>query len=1085
MKRETSRIFISFSLAIFLFACNKTKDSTERHTRVFQLLDTEETGVDFINTVEETKELNMLTFRNFFNGGGVAVGDINNDGLPDLYFTSNQHENKLYLNKGNLRFEDITAKAGVAGGKAWATGVSMADVNADGLLDIYVCNVGNLGGGQNENELFINNGDLTFTEKASVYNLDNAGFSTHAAFFDYDMDGDLDCYILNNSFKDPGKIELYRSMREIPDQKIGDKLMRNDGDTFTDVTTEAGIYGSAIGFGLGVSTGDVNNDGWPDLYISNDFWERDYLYINQGNGTFKEDLPNRTDLVSTSSMGADMADLNGDGSPEIFTTDMLAAEQSRIQSMMIFEPYHIEDLKYRANYHYQYTQNCLQLNNGSGEFQEIANLAGVAATDWSWGSLIFDFQNDGFSDIFVANGIKKDILDGDFREFMDEKNQKEHFMDDPDFDTRNLTKEMPSTPTANYAFTGDGNLKFQNKNEALGLGKATFTNGSVYADLDGDGDLELILNNNGEPASIYKNLSTENKTGHFLTVRLHGSEKNPFGIGCKIMLESHDRLWAKENYTNRGFQSSVEPLLHFGLGQVSSVEKLTVIWPDGQFQKLENVATDQKITLSISDAAGKYEYQSPSNFRLKDITREAGLTGISHTENNFNDFNQEILLNRMLSTESPRLAKSDVNRDGKEDFIMLGAAGDQDKLFIQTASGKFVQTNTAVFERDRNFESTCATFLDFEGDGDQDLLIGAGSNEYGEAINFIIRLYINDGKGNFEVDPGRIPPVVGNFSTLEAADINGDGYTDLFVGGRCVVGSYGLRPRSFLLKNNGGAWQDITPDHLKEPGMITDAVWSDVDKDGRPDLILVGDWMSVSIFKNQNGLLQAPETIPNSSGWWTRIEAADLDGDGNEDFVLGNWGLNSKFQTSPGLPITMDVADFDDNGKSEFIINWKAPDNNELYPWPSRFELTSQVPSLKKESVKFSDYGRLKMEDLFPGKEAIHYTCSTLSSSILWNRNGKMELQTLPLEAQLAPNFGLVVQDFDKDQKPDILLCGNFYGTKPQVGRHAASRGLILYQRNNSFESVSLDLSGQFRDAIRIGDKIILARNNGPLIVLK
>lgn len=1062
-------------------SCQKDEEINEKAT--FVLLDPSVTGVSFINQITETKEMNMLNYRNFYNGGGVAAGDINNDGLIDLYFTANQTENKLYLNKGNLKFEDITESSGTAGTKAWSTGVSMADVNGDGLLDIYVCNSGNVGGTLKENELFINNGDLTFTEQAQKYHLNNAGYGTHAAFFDYDADGDLDCYLLNNSFKEPGKIELYRSMRDIPDATVGDKLMRNDGDVFTDVTKFAGIYSSAIGFGLGVATSDLNNDGWPDLYISNDFWERDYLYFNNGNGTFREVLTQNTDYVSTSSMGADIADINGDGYPDIFTTDMLAAEQLRLQSMMIFEPFHIEDLKYRANYHYQYTQNCLQLNDGTGQFQEIAHLANVGATDWSWGSLIFDFQNDGSNDIFVANGIAKDILDGDFREFMDEKNQKENFLKDSTFDTRQLTKEMPSSPLTNYAFVNQNNLNFKNEASALGLGQKTFSNGSVYADLDNDGDLDLILNNNNEHASIYKNQTSDLAKAHYLELKFESDDKNRFGVGVKVIAEYKDKKWVKENFTNRGFQSSISPELTFGLGEVGQLDKLTIIWTDGSYQIKTNVKTNARLTIKKAEAAGKWNYKFSSPTLWTDITSQVLPSSAVHIENEFNDFNQEILLNRMLSTDSPRLIKADVNRDGQEDFLLLGARNDPDKLFIQN-NGKFFHSDKSVFDQDKGFESTCAGFLDFEGDGDLDLLIAAGGNEPAEAINFIVRLYINDGHGHFQVDPNGIPPVVGNFSTLEVADFDKDGRTDIFLGGRCVVGSYGLIPKSYLIKNNGGAWQDVSPAFLNDLGMVTDATWADYDSDGLKDLLVVGDWMAVKVLKNSGNSLQSPFEVKNSSGWWTRIEAADLDQDGDLDFVLGNWGENSKFKTTADLPIEMKVADFDGNGKSEFVINWKPFDNEELYPWPSRVELTSQLPFLKKEKVKFNDFAKRKFVDLFPNppEQIISYKAETLSTSVLWNEKGEFELTKLPIEAQFAPIFGIVIEDFDKDGEKDIFLVGNFYGLKPQLGRQAASRGLLLSRRKaKTYQVNQLSLKGEYRDAILVSDILLLARNSASM----
>lgn len=1079
---------LSFSLLVLSIACNKT-DSKSSKT-LFRLLDSDHTGISFINEVKESKDFNILTYRNFYNGGGVAVGDINNDGLPDIYFTSNQQSNKLYLNEGNLKFKDITESSGTAGTKPWSTGVSMVDINADGFLDIYVCNSGDVKGGDKENELFINNGDGTFTEKAREFNLHNDGYGTHAAFFDYDLDGDLDCYILNNSFKEPGKIELYRSMRETPSQMGGDKLMRNDGDTFTDVTLAAGIYSSEIGFGLGVATGDLNGDLLPDLYISNDFWERDYLYLNNGDGTFKEDLNGRINYCSVSSMGADISDINGDGNPEIFTTDMLPADNYRIKTMTTFEPYHLEDLKYRGNYHYQMIQNCLQLNDGTANFQEVGLLAGVSATDWSWGALFFDFQNDGVKDLFVSNGINRDIISGDFREFLGEAETQELVKSgEADKDLTVLTKHIPSSPQTNFAFIQKDNLQFENQAEQLGLGKKSFSNGSVYADLDNDGDLELVINNVNMPSFIYENLSNELAENYYLKVTLRGSEKNPFGIGSKVIVEIEGKKLVLENFTNRGFESSIEPQLLFGLGSADKIEKLTVIWPDKKYEEIFDIKSNQQISLEYKNAQGEFTFPKSMNKPwFKETTSYIFNEPAKHTENPYNDFNTETLLNQMLSTEGPRLISGDANNDGLEDILLLGAKDDPDKLFLQRKDGTFSKQKGSVFEKDKNFESTCGSFLDYDMDGDLDLLIGAGGNQVDvEQINFIVRLYINDGKGNFKVDPNNIPPCIGNFSTLEVSDFDQDGDPDFFLGARAVPGNYGLVPQSYLFRNDKGTWKNVTPQTLANIGMVTDAVWEDLDQDGDADLVVVGDWMSIRTFLNNNGILSEGESIPNSTGWWQRIVASDLDNDGDVDFILGNWGNNSKFQTSADQPITMRVNDFDGNGKSEFIINWKAPAETELYPFATKMEMTSQMPSLKQKNLKFDKFARMKADDFIlpqSTENTLEYKAENLSSGILWNNGGSFSFQALGLEAQVAPVFAIVAEDFDKDGIKDIWLGGNFYGLKPQLGRHDASRGVLLkgdkdrkYSYLSPYES-GVIVNGQVRDALWLNNDLILSRNN-------
>lgn len=1095
------KFYILWSLSFFLviISCNnKEEESLNTSTQIFQLLDAEKTGIDFVNQVEDGESFNVLTYRNFYNGGGVAIGDINNDSLPDLYFTANQKTNKLYLNKGNFVFEDITDRAGVGGTMAWSTGVTMADVNADGLLDIYVCNSGDVDGNKKQNELFINNGDFTFSEKAHDFNLDNEGYSTHAAFFDYDQDGDLDCYILNNSFRNPGKIELYKKVRE-ESSAGGHRLMRNDGNSFTDVTTEAGIYSSDIAFGLGIGVSDLNGDHLPDIYISNDFWERDYLYINKGNGKFSEELPARVNYCSTSSMGADIADINNDGHPEIFTTDMLPGDNYRLKTTMAFDPYHLEDQKYRANYHYQITQNCLQLNNGRADFSEIAQLSGVDATDWSWGALIFDFENDGNKDIFVSNGILKDLMSMDFLEFIANQQKAGDMQKGGKFDYQKFISLMPSKPLQNYAFSNAGNLIFKNNAQTLGFSDTSFSNGAAYGDLDNDGDQDLVVNNINSTSFVYRNDENKVIANHFLKLRFAGTEKNRFGIGASVTIKTKNGRQVLENYNTRGFQSSIEPNLIFGLGTASIIDSLQVVWPDGKQQLITNLQADQTITLKNTDAS----LVENKGLQIVPAFEEAGqqlIVGDAvHHEDRYNDFDDELLLFRMFSTEGPRIITGDVNNDKLADFILLGAAGDADKLFIQTNDGKFAFKITPPFKNDAGFESTCGALFDYDSDGDADLMIGAGGNEPRmPKSNFMVRLYLNDGKGNFSPKPSAIPPVIGNFSTLEAEDFDGDGDIDIFLGARIVPGNYGLPPRSYLLLNENGAWRDVAPASLANIGMVTDAAWADVDADGDPDLVVVGDWMAIHIFKNEGGSFQLETTIPNSNGWWNRIEPADLDGDGDIDFVVGNWGLNSKFKASPGRPLTMYINDFDNNGKSECIINWYPPLDSTAYPFATKMELTTQLPALRKQILKYEDYGNKTYESLFPPdirSRSIKYHADQLQSAILWNTNGNLEFAPLPLEAQISPVFGIVADDLDGDGKTDIWLGGNFYALKPQAGRYNASSGVYLKGNGGrSFTYVSpsitgLDVEGQVRDACVIpvkGSKyLITARNNARALLFR
>ena len=1104
MTKHSLHTLLALSI-IILFSCQPNERDTGTSTTklitppkdaLFQKLPATKTGIDFINKVEDGKDFNVLTYRNFYNGGGVGIGDINNDGLDDVFFTANMESNQLFLNKGNLQFENISEKAGIAGQRGWSTGVSMVDINNDGFLDIYVSNSGDIAGDDRANELYINNGDLTFTEQAKKYNLDNEGFSTHASFFDYDLDGDLDCYILNNSFKDPSKLASFSKTRDIEDEFGGDRLMRNDNGLFKDVSKEAGIYKSAIGFGLGVSVSDINGDYFPDIYISNDFWERDYIYINRGDGTFSEELTDRVNICSVSSMGADIGDLNNDGHADIFTTDMLAADNYRLKAHTMFDPVYLEDLKYRSSFHYQVLQNCLQINNGNGEFQEVASMSDAAATDWSWGALIFDFDNDGWNDIYVCNGIYKDIMDQDFTNFLADKAEVKKIVEEKGtFDFRDFLPFMNSTPIHNYAFVNQQNAIFKNKAIELGFSEAEFSNGAAYSDLDNDGDLDLILNNVNMPASVYQNTANQ-KGNHYLTIQLKDEEsKNGMAIGATVKAKTATNEFVQQLYVARGFQSSVTADLLFGLGTATAVDQIEIIWPDKTVQIIANPTIDQKLTITKNTNQKIKSTKQTKEYLLKVANRIVG--NAAHKENRFNDFDFERLLPRMHSTEGPKIEIGDLNKDGNTDFVLLGATGDVDKIFLQTADGQFIQKENPVFAEDLIFESTCAALFDNDKDGDLDLVIGSGGNDFGKGMDgFLLRFYENDGQGNFAKNASQTPPAGGQFSVIRPHDFDNDGDMDLFIGARSIPGNYGLTPRSFLLKKSGTTWRDVTKKELGTVGLVTDAVWTDYDGDQDDDLMLVGEYMPITFFTNEAGVFQKSVTIPNSEGWWLDITPNDLDKDGDMDFVLGNWGQNTKFKASPNQPIELYVKDFDKNGKSEFVLNWKAPADDKLYPFHSKMDLTAQLPSLKKKFLKYDEFAKADYETLFTAEErkgTIKRKAVTLSSAILRNNEGTYELETLPLAAQISPMFASAIADFNQDGQQDIWMSGNFYGLKPEVGRHNDSRGvLLLGQANGQFiaeNDLVAPISGEVRDAkILINNQqeqlLLIGINDEPIQIL-
>ena len=1049
-------------LTVVFYSCNTDKNnnlSTIDTETLFTLLDAKETGIDFLNKVKNQKDFNIFKYRNFYNGGGVAIGDINNDGLADVYLTGNMVANKLYLNKGNLTFEDISVSAGIEGNKPWSTGVVMVDINQDGLLDIYVSNAGNLKGNNHDNDLYINNGDLTFTEKASDFNLAKTGFSTHASFFDYDKDGDLDAYILNNS-NIPVSSLGYAEQRDkraqdwenVPQifRGVGDMLLRNDNGKFVDVSEEAGIYGSLIGFGLGVMVTDMNGDFYPDIYVSNDFYERDYLYLNNQDGTFKEDITNWTSHLSLSAMGVDIADINNDGNADIFITDMLPEADQRVKSVMEFEGYNVFKLKQSKDFSQQYIQNTLQLNNGNNTFSEVAYFSGVAKTDWSWAGLLFDMDNDGNRDIFITNGINHDLTDLDFVNFFANEIIQKMALTGKKQAIDSIINKMPVKPQPNYAYKNNGDITFDNANKEWGFETPSLSNGVAYGDLDNDGDLDMVINNVNMLPFVYRNNSDSLTTNNYLKIKLEGDQVNKFGVGSTVKIYHNNKIYVQDQMPSRGFQSSMDYVMTIGLGKATKVDSLRIIWPNNKTQKWNNIEVNSTLTLKQSEATEIQSSLLPK--KNKTLVSEVLKTNLQkHQENSYSDFDYEGLINKMLSQEGPALAIGDINNDGNDDFYIGGAKNQPGLLYLNLGNGKTALSIQKSFDKDAMFEDTTAAFFDANGDGNLDLMIGSGGNEIGQENNYKVRLYINNGKGRFDSAEKKLPSLRKNISVITPYDFDNDGDIDVFVGARSLVATYGINPTHQFLENNGdGTFIDTTEKvayDVKSAGMITDAIWKDINKDGKKDLITVSEWDTPKIYIN-NGrrLIKQKSTLDDLFGMWNVVEAADLDNDGDIDFILGNQGSNTIHKTSSENPVKMWVNDFDNNGTIEQIMtNHK---NGKDYPIHMKKELTAQLVSLKKQNLKASEYAKKSIDELFSAsifKNSIMKQ-STISESIIAVNEGdwNFSVKKLPSRVQLSCVCGIVCTDVNNDGNLDIIMAGNNFEFKPQYSRLDASHGSVL-----------------------------------------
>ena len=1068
---------------------------------LFKLLDPAKTGVDFVNKINENDSLHIFKYEYLYNGNGVGVGDFNNDGLPDLFFSGNTVSHKLYLNRSKWQFEDVTASAGVAGNGTWGTGVSVVDINGDGLLDVYVCHSGKFPPEKLVNELFINQGLQNsipvFKESAKEYGLDLPGTqSTQAAFFDYDLDGDLDFFLLNHSNHTYNPFLNTRTTRATPDMHFGNRLLRNDNGHFKDVTLKAGIINNPLNFGLGVAIADLNHDGWPDIYSTSDYTEQDCLYINQHDGTFKESLRSSIAHTSKFSMGVDIADYNNDALPDILTLDMLPEDNHRQKMLKGPDEYDQYKLLIDSGYYHQHMRNMLHLNQGvrgnnfEPAFSEIGQLAGVSNTDWSWAGLFADFDNDGWKDLFVSNGYLRDFTDMDFMKYTVADAKMEYASKGKlDFQTYDLVKKMPSNKSVNYVFKNNRDLTFLKKNQEWGITTPSVSTAAAYADFDADGDLDLIVCNQNEPASLYQNQIELNPgTPHFLKVKLKGTGANTQALGAKVLIETTDGFQYRELYPVRGYQASVESILCFGLGKQTTIKTLSVYWPDGKRTVQQNLSADRLIELSQTDATDKTAFALPTLSPLFHEIETEKILPFRHRENDFIDFKVEVLIPYQLSRLGPALAKADINGDGLEDIFIGGAVEQSGELWLQRPDGNFQKAPQQPWQADAVSEDVNALFFDADSDQDADLYVVSGGNEYeAGSPEYQDRLYTNDGKGNFQRNTAALPPMLNSKMAVAAADFDADGDLDLFVGGRGKAGFFPLPSPSYLLRNDKGVFKDITPPLLRTTGMIQTAAWTDLNGDKYPELLLAGDWMALKVFQNKRGDLtdvSATMGLSDTEGLWAALLPADIDNDGDWDLIAGNAGLNNQFKASTQEPMNIVAADINDDGVIDPV--WSYFIRGKSYPAPSRDELLDQVVPLRKKFNRYHLYADATINDIFSTKqlaEASTVYCRQLASGIFRNENGRFRFEPFPLEAQFSRVSSILYEDIDRDGQKDLLLFGNFYPYRVQMGPCDASFGCFMKGNGKGlFKPLTPSASGLWANGDVRQAAIITTRSGGKRI---